>query len=291
MGNSCARINLETVNTDSMSSVHTRQQRHWTDSTQPSSASQSEEVNQRPKSSSVGKKASRFSFNYKRKDSEFPIVQEAGTLEIGNSRTGFKYTTVKKRDAELYRTDTSDEMMSIDIDLILGTPPDSPGVIHARWGEPSEDPNEEETCMEFKGNPFRLGFCINCQKQHEVDASGVVKETLEYKRISHFNAWQLQLPANPNISVAPEAMVGVGRSNVSTSRRNVLSRLSDSDCSRESDIDLTEILKQRRDILLKLQGMQYDSSQVPSVYSSTGSSASSRSNRSGKRDPSTEDWL
>ncbi|EQC41128.1 hypothetical protein SDRG_01107 [Saprolegnia diclina VS20] len=293
MGNSCARINLEHVNTDSMSSVQQRQ-RHWTDSTQPSSASHAEEMARRPKSSSTGsagRKSSKFSFNYKRKDSEFPIVQEAGTLEIGNSRSGFKYTSmpIKKRNGEFYRSDTNDEMMSIDIDLILGTPPDSPGVIHARWGEPVEDPDEEETCMDFKGNPFRVGFCINCQKQHEIDASGEVKTVLEYKRISHFNAWQLQLPANPNISVHPDAVVGVGRANTSHSRRNLtFSNLSDS--SRESDVDLTEILRQRRDILLKLQGLKYAPSQVPStaVYSSTGSSASSRS---AQRDPSNEDWL
>ncbi|OQR89756.1 hypothetical protein THRCLA_09594 [Thraustotheca clavata] len=240
MGNACAKIKLETVDTESLSSVHARQ-RHWTDSTQPSSASHAEEEREKK----------RFSFGgFKRQTSSFPIVQEQGTLEIGRAR--YKYTPMKKH--ELYRSDTTDEMTSIDIDLILGTPPDSPGVIHARWGEPAEDPDEEETCMDFKGNPFRVGFCINCQRQHEVDANGQVITTLEYKRISHFNAWQLQLPANPNMSVNPNAVVGVGRANISNSKRNLrLSNMSDS--SRESDIDLTEILRQRRSILMKLQGL------------------------------------
>ncbi|ETV99622.1 hypothetical protein H310_08272 [Aphanomyces invadans] len=199
------------------------------------------------RSNSMRQKTHRFSLNFMpRQESDIPIAED----ELAPRHSLDRKKVPRTPDTEYYRSDTDE--ISIDIDLILGNDVDSPGVIHARWGEPAVDPDEEEVCMDYQANPFKVGFCINCQKQHEFTATGEVKPTKEYKRISTFNVWQLQMPANPNISTAPEAMIGVGRKNISYSQRNLrLSTLSDG--GRESDIDLAEILKQRRDILLQLE--------------------------------------
>ncbi|RHY03106.1 hypothetical protein DYB25_010337 [Aphanomyces astaci] len=211
-------------------------------------------------SSSMRQKAHRFSLNFMpRQESDIPIAEDS-PHEL-DRRKGAPRTP----DTEYYRSDTDE--ISIDIDLILGHDFDSPGIIHARWGEPSED--DDEVCMDYQANPFKVGFCINCQKQHEFTEAGEVKAIKEYKRISALNVWQLQLPTNPNISIAPEAMIGVGRTNASYSQRNLrLSTLSDG--GRESDVDLTQILKQRRDILLKLQ--QAKTEKAPAARSSNDDS-------------------
>ncbi|KAF0696770.1 Aste57867_12491 [Aphanomyces stellatus] len=193
----------------------------------------------------------RFSLSFmSRQESDIPIAEDTAARKSSAQKTEERKLAPRTPETEYYRSDTDDEGISIDIDLILGNEVDSPGVIHARWGESADD--EEEVCTEYKANPFKLGFCINCQKQHEMTESGEVKSTKEYKRISTFTVWQMQLPTNPNISIAPEARVGVGRLNMSYSQRLRLSTLSDGG-GRESDVDLTEILRQRRDILLQLQ--------------------------------------
>ncbi|CAK4084270.1 unnamed protein product [Aphanomyces euteiches] len=242
------------------------------------------------------KKSNRFSLSFmNRQESEIPIAEESSTGRTSQPNSSGRKPAPQTPSTDYYRSDTDDDDgVGIDIDLILGNECDSPGVIHARWGEP--DPEDEEVCLEYKANPFKLGFCINCQKQHDLDESGEIRKTKEYKRISTFTVWQLQLPANPNISIAPEAVVGVGRINASYSQRKLrLSTLSDGGGGRESDIDLTEILKQRRDILLQLEEAKRQSAVPPASQEaasqpprpSTGSTRPS-THRASLDDPS---WL
>ncbi|KAJ0398219.1 hypothetical protein P43SY_006351 [Pythium insidiosum] len=126
------------------------------------------------------------------------------------------------------------ELTHFDSDCILGTPPDSPSVIHARWGEPVDDPEESAVCTEFVANPFKLGFCVNCQKQHDVKENGDVVSEKEYKKIARPAVSKTAANALDN----PDAV------------KNLTPR------GRESDVDLAALLKQRRDILLKLSKME-----------------------------------
>jgi hypothetical protein len=120
--------------------------------------------------------------------------------------------------------------------------------IHARWGELVVNPDEKTVCSNYEQNPFRIGFCVNCQRQHDFSASGHVLTTKEYKPIPELNQWLLQHSLNPNIIVNPDAVVGVGRPNMPKSRQKNV------DGHRESDIDLTKFLRQKGDIFqLKLQ--------------------------------------
>uniref|UniRef100_K3WUG7 Uncharacterized protein n=1 Tax=Globisporangium ultimum (strain ATCC 200006 / CBS 805.95 / DAOM BR144) TaxID=431595 RepID=K3WUG7_GLOUD len=130
------------------------------------------------------------------------------------------------------------ELMHFDSDCILGSPLNSPSVIHARWGEPVDDPDEESVCTEFRPNPFKLGFCVNCQKQHDVTAGGDVVSEKNYKKIarpvvSKTAANALDNPAALENAPAPKE-------------------------SRESDVDLAALLAQRRDILLKLGKLEQE---------------------------------
>lgn len=137
----------------------------------------------------------------------------------------------------------SDGMMLLDSDCILQSPTESfasPTVIHARWGEPVEDPEEKEVCSEYRPNPFKLGFCVNCQKQHDVNENGDVASQKEYKKI-----------ARPTISKsAANALDNPAAVENLTPR------------SRESDVDLTALLKQRRDLLLKLTKIDQEKSRL-----------------------------
>lgn len=139
-------------------------------------------------------------------------------------------------------TDRDLELTTMDSDLILASPPESPTVIHARWGEPVDDPDEEGVCTEFKPNPFKLGFCINCQKQHDVNANGDVESTKEYKKITRPTIAKYAANALDN----PAAVL------------NITPRSQDAD-----DVDLGELLKQRRDILAKLGQLQKDKAGHP----------------------------
>ncbi|CAI5744003.1 unnamed protein product [Peronospora destructor] len=129
------------------------------------------------------------------------------------------------------------ELQPFDADCILGSPINSPSVIHARWGEPVDDPDEENLCTDFAPNPFKLGFCINCMKQHDVQDDGEVATRKEYKRI-----------ARPTISkTAANALdlpsaIPIPRSSITMMP----------DGGRESDIDLAQLLAQRRDVLMRL---------------------------------------
>lgn len=141
------------------------------------------------------------------------------------------------------------ELMHFDSDCILGSPINSPSVIHARWGEPVDDPDEESVCTEFRPNPFKLGFCVNCQKQHEVTTTGAVVSEKNYKKIarpvtSKTAANALDNPAA--LDNAPEP-------------------------KRESDVDLTALLRQRRDILLKLSKLDQEKAKTNALISSTTS--------------------
>ncbi|KAG7382612.1 hypothetical protein PHYPSEUDO_004692 [Phytophthora pseudosyringae] len=129
------------------------------------------------------------------------------------------------------------ELQPFDADCILGSPINSPSVIHARWGEPVDDPDEESLCTDFEPNPFKLGFCINCMKQHDVRDDGEVVAMKEYKRI-----------ARPTISkTAANALdlpsaIPIPRSSITMMPEG----------GRESDIDLAQLLAQRRDVLMRL---------------------------------------
>lgn len=136
--------------------------------------------------------------------------------------------------------DTMD-LMHVDSDCILQSPfdsPSSPTVIHARWGEPADDPEEKEVCTEYRPNPFKLGFCVNCQKQHDVNENGDVAKSKEYKKIARPTVSKSAANALDN----PAAV------------ENLTPR------SRESDVDLAALLQQRRDILLKLTKMEQEKS-------------------------------
>jgi hypothetical protein len=131
------------------------------------------------------------------------------------------------------------QSMRVDSDCILQSPfdsPTSPTVIHARWGEPADDPEKEEVCTEYRPNPFKLGFCVNCQKQHDVNENGDVAAEKEYKKI-----------ARP---VVPKSAANALDNPAAV--ENLTPR------NRESDVDLTALLQQRRDILLKLTQMEQD---------------------------------
>jgi len=108
-------------------------------------------------------------------------------------------------------------------------------VIHARWGEPVDDPEEEGICTDFEPNPFKLGFCINCQKQHEVQDNGKVAEKKEFKKIARPAVAKTAASALDN----PAALQNARKFQ-----------------QRESDVDLAALLRQRRDILLKLNKLE-----------------------------------
>ena len=134
------------------------------------------------------------------------------------------------------QTDTFD-FYHMDSDLILGTPPDSPSVIHARWGEPVDDPDEEAVCVDFRPNPFKIGFCVNCQKQHDVTTDGSVVEQKAYKKIARPAVAKTAASALDNPMALENAPLQQ---------------------QRESDVDLGLLLRQRRDILLKLQRLEHE---------------------------------
>ncbi|TMW64793.1 hypothetical protein Poli38472_008960 [Pythium oligandrum] len=137
----------------------------------------------------------------------------------------------------LRRSGPTLESDPFDTDLILMSPPDSPdspNVIHARWGEPADDPDESEICTDYRPNPFKKGFCINCQKQHDVTESGEVVTQKEYKKI-----------ARPTVS-----KTAANAADNPLAVENLTPR------NRESDVDLGALLRQRRDILLKLSKME-----------------------------------
>jgi hypothetical protein len=125
-------------------------------------------------------------------------------------------------------------MLTIDSDLILGSPPDSPSVIHARWGEPVDDPDEQGVCHEFKPNPFKLGFCVNCQKQHDIAESGEVVEKKKFKKIARPAVAKTATSALDNPAALKNATYH----------------------HKESDVDLALLLKHRRDTLLELSKLE-----------------------------------
>ncbi|RHY60830.1 hypothetical protein DYB28_007445 [Aphanomyces astaci] len=53
--------------------------------------------------------------------------------------------------------------------------------VDARWG--CDEPPSEELCQEYKPNVFRKGFCMNCQKRHDVSDDGHVASTKSFVRI------------------------------------------------------------------------------------------------------------
>lgn len=128
-------------------------------------------------------------------------------------------------------------LQPFDADCILGSPINSPSVIHARWGEPVDDPDEENMCTDFSPNPFKLGFCINCMKQHDIQEDGEVASVKEYKRIARPTISKTAANALDNPSAIPIP-------------RSSITMLSES--GRESDIDLAQLLAQRRDVLARL---------------------------------------
>ncbi|OQS06949.1 hypothetical protein THRCLA_01027 [Thraustotheca clavata] len=91
----------------------------------------------------------------------------------------------------------------VDLDSLLG---DSPP-IDARWGD--DEIALEEECQEYKPNLFRKGFCMNCQKQHQVTDEGDISLTRRFTRIhvqpnktaasAEFNP--LALPENSALSM------------------------------------------------------------------------------------------
>ncbi|KAG2785624.1 hypothetical protein JG687_00009786 [Phytophthora cactorum] len=133
------------------------------------------------------------------------------------------------------------ELQPFDADCILGSPINSPSVIHARWGEPVDDPDEENLCTDFKPNPFKLGFCINCMKQHDVKDDGEVATMKEYKRIARPTISKTAANALDNPSAIP-----IPRSSITMMAES----------GRESDIDLAQLLAQRRDVLMKLDQLE-----------------------------------
>lgn len=135
------------------------------------------------------------------------------------------------------------ELQPFDSDCILGSPPNSPSVIHARWGEPVDDPDEENVCTDFVPNPFKLGFCTNCMKQHDVREDGEVVEMKEYKRIARPTISKTAANALDNPSAIP-----IPRSSITMMEAG----------GRESDIDLAQLLAQRRDVLSKLNQLDQD---------------------------------
>ncbi|RLN62735.1 hypothetical protein BBJ29_001987 [Phytophthora kernoviae] len=135
------------------------------------------------------------------------------------------------------------ELQPFDSDCILGSPLNSPSVIHARWGEPVDDPDEENVCTDFVPNPFKLGFCVNCMKQHDVMDDGGVAEKKEYKKIARPTISKTAANALDNPSAIP-----IPRSSITMMM----------EMGRESDIDLAQLLAQRRDVLMKLDQLDLD---------------------------------
>ncbi|UIZ27871.1 hypothetical protein KXD40_004564 [Peronospora effusa] len=156
------------------------------------------------------------------------------------------------------------ELQPFDTDCILGSPINSPSVIHARWGEPVDDPDEENLCTDFAPNPFKLGFCINCMKQHDVRDDGEVSTRKEYKRI-----------ARPTISkTAANALdlpsaIPIPRSSITMMP----------DGGRESDIDLAQLLAQRRDVLMRLDKLNRQEKTKLKKNQSTGRTMGRRTDR------------
>ena len=103
----------------------------------------------------------------------------------------------------------------------LGTPP-SPVEIHARWGEPADNPDEYSVCTDFEPNPFKLGFCRNCQRQHKVTTGGHVESIKVSNKI-----------ARPAVS-------------------KTATNASQQDVDRESDVDLAALLRERHRALANL---------------------------------------
>ncbi|KAE8900158.1 hypothetical protein PF005_g21709 [Phytophthora fragariae] len=145
------------------------------------------------------------------------------------------------------------ELQPFDADCILGSPINSPSVIHARWGEPVDDPDEENLCTDFQPNPFKLGFCINCMKQHDVKEDGEVASMKEYKRIARPTIAKTAANALDNPSAIP-----IPRSSISMM----------SEGGRESDIDLAQLLAQRRDVLMKLNQLDQEKAKLRQLSSS-----------------------
>ncbi|KDO27580.1 hypothetical protein SPRG_06848 [Saprolegnia parasitica CBS 223.65] len=85
----------------------------------------------------------------------------------------------------------------VDLDSLLGESPP----IDARWGE-GEVALEEE-CHEYKPNLFRKGFCMNCQKQHEVTDEGDISLTRRFTRI-HVQPGKTAASAEFNPLALPE---------------------------------------------------------------------------------------
>ncbi len=106
--------------------------------------------------------------------------------------------------------------------------------------------------------------------------------TKEYKPIPVLNQWLLQRPLNPNITVNPDAVVGVGRRNIPSSCRK------STDGHRESEIDLTKILKEQRDIILKLQAIEKESGKGSKP---TPSSTNTEPRYSSRKSVLNENWL
>ncbi|CAH0519944.1 unnamed protein product [Peronospora belbahrii] len=147
------------------------------------------------------------------------------------------------------------QLQQFDADCILGSPINSPSVIHARWGEPVDDPDEENLCTDFSPNPFKLGFCINCMKQHDVQEDGVVASSKEYKRIARPTiaktaANALELPSAIPIPRSSITMMPEG--------------------GRESDIDLAQLLAQRRDVLMRLDKLDREKMKLKRNQSTGG---------------------
>ncbi|KAL3674935.1 hypothetical protein V7S43_000861 [Phytophthora oleae] len=139
------------------------------------------------------------------------------------------------------------ELQPFDVDCILGSPINSPSVIHARWGEPVDDPDEESLCTEFEPNPFKLGFCINCMKQHDVKDDGEVVAMKEYKRIARPTISKTAASALDNPSAIP-----IPRSSITMMPEG----------GRESDIDLAQLLAQRRDVLMRLDKLDQQKTKI-----------------------------
>lgn len=145
------------------------------------------------------------------------------------------------------------ELTHFDSDLILGSPINSPSMIHARWGEPVDDPDEESVCTDYRANPFKLGFCVNCQKQHDVTTGGDVVSEKNYKKISRPATSKTAANALDNPAAVENAPMP----------------------KRESDVDLAALLRQRRDILLKLSKLDQEKAKTNAAL--TASSGSKKS--------------
>lgn len=158
-----------------------------------------------------------------------------------------------------------------DSDCILGSPPDSPTVIHARWGEPVDDPDEESVCTDYVPNPFKLGFCVNCQKQHEVTSAGDVVEKKEYKKITRPTVAKYAANALDN----PAAVANSQASQAAAQAASLASQAQHSSGGRESDVDLAALLQQRRDVLLKLNALEKEKARIKAAGAIPASKKSS----------------